>query len=97
MQRDGISKSELDFFSVFLQLHLFLQQLVGFDSVDDESKSEFMWRDTTPLASEWTSNANPPYRFSKKKETKFFFIFFSLSKLLFVLHACKLGCFEQTS
>ncbi len=45
------------------KLHLFLQQLVGFDSVDDESKTEFMWKDAAPTATEWVSAQNPPYSY----------------------------------
>ncbi len=45
------------------KLHLFLQQMVGFDSVDDESKSEFIWKDLAPNAAEWSSNSNPPYSY----------------------------------
>uniref|UniRef100_A0A7S2WBS6 AMP deaminase n=1 Tax=Rhizochromulina marina TaxID=1034831 RepID=A0A7S2WBS6_9STRA len=47
-----------------LSLHTFLQTIVGFDSVDDESKPERILAqpDTTlPSPENWTSDENPPY------------------------------------
>ena len=41
-------------------LHLFLQMVVGFDSVDDESQPE-QKRRRYPDPSQWTHNDNPPY------------------------------------
>ena len=41
------------------KLFVFLQRVVGFDSVDDESKSDII-RKTTP-ASQWDGGVNPPY------------------------------------
>eukprot|EP00026_Physarum_polycephalum_P002266 Phypoly_transcript_02272.p1 GENE.Phypoly_transcript_02272~~Phypoly_transcript_02272.p1 ORF type:complete len:845 (+),score=88.32 Phypoly_transcript_02272:103-2637(+) len=43
-------------------LHLFLQQVVGFDCVDDESKWEKKVNDKV-LPSQWTSAQNPPYSY----------------------------------
>jgi AMP deaminase len=46
------------------ELHKFLQYVVGFDSVDDESKSENILLDPAmPLPQHWTSNENPPYAY----------------------------------
>eukprot|EP01006_Ploeotia_vitrea_P042180 TRINITY_DN66612_c6_g1_i1.p1 TRINITY_DN66612_c6_g1~~TRINITY_DN66612_c6_g1_i1.p1 ORF type:complete len:367 (-),score=197.78 TRINITY_DN66612_c6_g1_i1:56-1156(-) len=42
-------------------LHRFLQSVVGFDSVDDESLREAPFRERWPLAADWTSRDNPPY------------------------------------
>lgn len=42
-------------------LHLFLQQMVGFDCVDDESKPEFITKGLPPAPSEWTTSTNPSY------------------------------------
>ncbi|VVC27125.1 AMP deaminase,Adenosine/AMP deaminase domain,Metal-dependent hydrolase,Adenosine/AMP deaminase [Cinara cedri] len=45
-------------------LHRFLQHVVGFDSVDDESKPEnpFVDRDV-PKPAQWTETDNPPYAY----------------------------------
>jgi AMP deaminase len=42
-------------------LHLFLQQMVGFDCVDDESKTEFIFRGDPIPPNEWDATQNPPY------------------------------------
>lgn len=42
-------------------LHLFLQQMVGFDCVDDESKPEFITKGLPPTPAEWTTSTNPAY------------------------------------
>lgn len=44
-------------------LHRFLNMVVGFDCVDDESKHESTRdaADTMPPPSEWTFNRSPPY------------------------------------
>ena len=45
------------------EVHLFLQQVVGFDSVDDESLGERkIWKDP-PLCHTWDSQENPPYSY----------------------------------
>lgn len=45
------------------ELHIFLQRCVGFDSVDDESKSERRIFKKFPLPSEWNMELNPPYSY----------------------------------
>lgn len=40
-----------------------LQQLVGFDSVDDESQDSHLTLKVYPPPDEWTSEANPPYSY----------------------------------
>ena len=45
-------------------LHKFLQYVVGFDSVDDESKPENAMFDTEVTTPDsWTGNENPPYSY----------------------------------
>merc|ERR1711916_188679 len=47
-------------------LHRFLQQVVGFDSVDDESKQEVRIHKKFPFPSNWdiaTNSKNPPYSY----------------------------------
>lgn len=44
------------------ELHLFLQYVVGLDSVDDESKPENpMFDKDVPLPGQWSDSENPPY------------------------------------
>ncbi|KPP73986.1 AMP deaminase 2-like [Scleropages formosus] len=46
------------------ELHLFLQHVVGFDSVDDESKPEHhIFNLDSPLPFDWTEEDNPPYSY----------------------------------
>ncbi|XP_034441911.1 AMP deaminase 2-like isoform X2 [Hippoglossus hippoglossus] len=46
------------------ELHLFLEHVVGFDSVDDESKPEHhIFNLDSPLPANWTNEANPPYSY----------------------------------
>lgn len=46
------------------KLHVFLQRVVGFDSVDDESKPEKLLTSRKfPRASEWEFPQNPPYSY----------------------------------
>ncbi|XP_061910152.1 AMP deaminase 2-like isoform X4 [Entelurus aequoreus] len=46
------------------ELHLFLQHVVGFDSVDDESKPEqHIFNLDSPLPARWTEENNPPYSY----------------------------------
>ncbi|XP_055510922.1 AMP deaminase 2-like isoform X1 [Leucoraja erinacea] len=46
------------------ELHLFLQHIVGFDSVDDESKPEQqIFKADSPLPVNWTEDDNPPYAY----------------------------------
>jgi AMP deaminase len=45
------------------ELYIFLQRVVGFDSVDDESKVERASYREYPLPKEWNNNTNPPYSY----------------------------------
>ncbi|KAL6111463.1 ampd2 [Pungitius sinensis] len=46
------------------ELHLFLEHVVGFDSVDDESKPEHhIFNLDSPLPENWTEEDNPPYAY----------------------------------
>ncbi|KAJ2496017.1 AMP deaminase [Coemansia sp. RSA 1972] len=45
------------------KLHVFLQRVVGFDSVDDESKPERRTHKKYPLPCDWSHAANPPYTY----------------------------------
>lgn len=45
------------------KLHVFLQRVVGFDSVDDESKIERRLFKKFPVPKEWDSKQNPPYSY----------------------------------
>ena len=46
------------------ELHKFLRQVIGFDSVDDESKGEpVAFTTQSPLPKDWTLKHNPPYAY----------------------------------
>ncbi|KAJ2263481.1 AMP deaminase [Coemansia sp. RSA 376] len=45
------------------KLHVFLQRVVGFDSVDDESKPERRMHKKYPLPHVWNTPDNPPYTY----------------------------------
>ena len=45
------------------ELHVFLQRVIGFDSVDDESKPERRMFRKFPTPSEWDNKHNPPYSY----------------------------------
>ncbi|KAI9824279.1 MAG: AMP deaminase [Thelocarpon impressellum] len=45
------------------KLHVFLQRVVGFDSVDDESKVERRLYKKFPLPKAWNTTQNPPYSY----------------------------------
>ncbi|CAK7565011.1 MAG: AMP deaminase [Sporothrix epigloea] len=45
------------------KLHVFLQRVIGFDSVDDESKVERRLYKKFPVPKEWSSGQNPPYSY----------------------------------
>lgn len=45
------------------KLHVFLQRVIGFDSVDDESKSERRIYRKFPLPKDWDTKQNPPYSY----------------------------------
>ncbi|KAJ3308542.1 AMP deaminase [Boothiomyces sp. JEL0838] len=45
------------------ELHVFLQRVIGFDSVDDESKAERRTYKKFPPPMEWNIDMNPPYSY----------------------------------
>lgn len=45
------------------KLYMFLQRVIGFDSVDDESKVERRLYKKFPLPSDWNTKQNPPYSY----------------------------------
>lgn len=45
------------------KLHIFLQRVIGFDSVDDESKSERRIYKKFPPPKVWNTEQNPPYAY----------------------------------
>ena len=45
------------------KLHIFLQRVIGFDSVDDESKVERRMYRKFPLPKMWNTKQNPPYSY----------------------------------
>ncbi|CAH8525830.1 unnamed protein product [Schistosoma rodhaini] len=58
------------------ELHAFLQYVTGFDSVDDESKSDkIVFNASTPTPDEYDLNENPPYSYY------IFYMFANISQL----------------
>ncbi|KAF2270354.1 AMP deaminase [Lojkania enalia] len=45
------------------KLHIFLQRVIGFDSVDDESKVERRLYKKFPVPKVWNTHQNPPYSY----------------------------------
>ncbi|OIW34791.1 AMP deaminase [Coniochaeta ligniaria NRRL 30616] len=45
------------------KLHIFLQRVIGFDSVDDESKVERRLWKKFPVPRDWRTKQNPPYSY----------------------------------
>lgn len=45
------------------KLHLFLKQVIGFDSVDDETKPEPRFHSRLPTPDQWNTVDNPPYAY----------------------------------
>jgi AMP deaminase len=45
------------------KLHIFLQRVIGFDSVDDESKVERRLWKKFPVPKDWHTKQNPPYSY----------------------------------
>ena len=45
------------------ELHIFLQRIIGFDSVDDESKPERRTYKKFPSAKNWNVRDSPPYSY----------------------------------
>lgn len=70
---DSSSKFELDIFGPLFEvtkdpsshpeLHVFLQRVVGFDTVDDESKVERRIYKKFPYPRLWGTKENPPYSY----------------------------------
>ena len=52
------------------KLHVFLQRVIGFDTVDDESKTERRYHKKFPYPKQWDYSQSPPYSywFVKKKQ-----------------------------
>ncbi len=44
-------------------LHVFLQRVIGFDTVDDESKTERRYHKKFPYPKEWDYPQSPPYSY----------------------------------
>ena len=57
------------------KLFVFLQRVIGFDSVDDESKHERRLFRKFPVPKEWTTKQNPPYSYW------IYFLFANISSL----------------
>ena len=49
--------------SLHPKLHVFLQRVIGFDSVDDESKPERRIYRKFPVPNDWDTKQNPPYSY----------------------------------
>lgn len=45
------------------KLHVFLERVIGFDSVDDESKADHRFHKKFPFPHKWNSKYNPPYSY----------------------------------
>lgn len=45
------------------ELHVFLQRVAGFDSVDDESNTERRFFHKVPIAKKWDFEQSPPYSY----------------------------------
>lgn len=45
------------------ELHVFLQRVVGFDTVDDESKTERRYYKKFPYPRLWNTTQSPPYSY----------------------------------
>ena len=57
------------------KLHVFLQRVIGFDSVDDESKPDRRFHRKYPPPGQWDSMVNPPYSY---------YIFYLFSNLAYL-------------
>lgn len=57
------------------KLHVFLQRVIGFDSVDDESKVDRRFQKKYPKPSLWNSPQNPPYSY------QLYYLFASMAHL----------------
>lgn len=45
------------------ELHIFLQRVIGFDTVDDESKTERRFHKKFPFPQLWDAKESPPYSY----------------------------------
>ena len=45
------------------ELHIFLQRVIGFDTVDDESKPERRYHRKFPYPRLWNAKESPPYSY----------------------------------
>ena len=45
------------------ELHVFLQRVIGFDTVDDESKTERRYYKKFPYPRLWSTTQSPPYSY----------------------------------
>jgi AMP deaminase len=45
------------------KLHVFLQRVIGFDTVDDESKTERRYHKKFPYPKQWDYSQSPPYSY----------------------------------
>lgn len=45
------------------KLHVFLQRVIGFDTVDDESKTERRYHKKFPYPKQWDYPQSPPYSY----------------------------------
>ena len=45
------------------KLHIFLQRVIGFDTVDDESKTERRYHKKFPYPKDWNYPQSPPYSY----------------------------------
>ena len=71
------------------KLHVFLQRVIGFDTVDDESKTERRYHRKFPYPKLWDYGQSPPYSYWSVVFPEGFRIFAHCSKGL--LHVCKYG------
>ncbi|KAK8126292.1 AMP deaminase [Apiospora kogelbergensis] len=71
------------------KLHIFLQRVIGFDSVDDESKVERRLYKKFPVPKEWTSKQNPPYSYW------IYYLFANMSSLNFLAATTRAGDSEH--
>ncbi len=59
--------------------------MIGFDSVDDESKHEgVMFHEDSPLPAEWSSEENPPYAY---------YLYFMYCNIMVVNHVRRYGLY----
>lgn len=76
------------------ELHVFLQRVVGFDSVDDESKVERRVHHKFPLPYQWNFTQIPPYSYWYASDTHWIkpWLTYGAQGLL---HVCEHGQLEQ--